>query len=117
MIDGAARRWIAMCAWAASAGCSGRLIEVRTRDVPKAAVTLHVLNESPGAVNVFLVAPQAEVFLRRVGGKSADSMAVPGVSVGAVMAFKAQAVDGTRTWRRDSVTAQVTVRWEIREPE
>lgn len=104
---------LAALALAAVTACGPRQVEVRTGPQPVSEVTLRVTNNLTQAVNVYVVNGGNDVFLKQVAANSAESMNVPGVSVGTTVSLKATPADGSRTYTRDNVALTALYEWQV----
>ena len=107
------RAIFAVLALAVAAACGPRQVEVSSgAPTTQSQVSLTVVNNETQPIQVFVVQGGNPMFLKQVGARSTETVAVPGVSAGSSVTLRATRADGSRTWNRD-VTLSDSFRWEI----
>ena len=95
------------------AACGGRTVEVNSAPSPVADAAVNVTNNLSEPVNVYVNAGGEDVFLGQVGGGSAMSLPVKGVSSGSTVTLKATRMSDKYSYSKSGVVLSGTYLWQV----
>ena len=95
------------------AACGPRQVEVNSAPAQSAEVAVNVTNNLSETVNVYATVNGEDMFLGAVGGGSAMSLPVRGVSSGTTVTLKATRMSDKYTYSTSGVTLSGTYLWQV----
>lgn len=93
--------------------CGGRTVEVKSAPSPTAESAVNVTNNLSEPVNVYANAGGEDIFLGQVGGGSAMSLPVKGVSAGSTVTLKATRMSDKYSYSKSNVVLSGTYLWQV----
>lgn len=93
--------------------CGPRQVEVNSAPAQSAEVAVNVTNNLSETVNVYATVNGEDMFLGAVGGGSAMSLPVRGVSSGTTVTLKATRMSDRYTYSKSGVTLSGTYLWQV----
>ncbi len=93
--------------------CGGRTVEVNSSPSPMAAAAVNVTNNLSEPVNVYANAGGEDIFLGQVGGGSAMSLPVKGISAGSTITLKATRMSDKYSYSKSNVVLSGTYLWQV----
>ncbi|HEX2780681.1 MAG TPA: hypothetical protein VHM30_14345 [Gemmatimonadaceae bacterium] len=98
---------------AAAVACGPRQVEVRSAPAAASDVAVNVTNNLSEPVNVYVNTGGEDMFLGQVGGGSAMSLPVRGVSAGSSVTLKATRMSDKYTYSKTGVVLSGTYLWHV----
>jgi len=95
------------------AACGGRTVEVQSAPAPASDAAVNVTNNLSEPVNVYVNAGGEDIFLGQVGGGSAMSLPVKGVSSGSTVTLKATRMSDKYSYSKSGVVLSGTYLWQV----
>lgn len=97
----------------AAVACGPRQVEVRSAPAAASDVAVNVTNNLSEPVNVYVNTGGEDMFLGQVGGGSAMSLPVRGVSAGSSVTLKATRMSDKYTYSKTGVVLSGTYLWQV----
>jgi hypothetical protein len=95
------------------AACGGRTVEVKSSPSPVADAAVNVTNNLTEPVNVYVNTGGEDIFLGQVGGGSAMSLPVKGVTAGSSVTLKATRMSDKYSYSKSGVVLSGTYLWQV----
>ena len=95
------------------AACGGRTVEVKSAPSPMAEAAVNVTNNLSEPVNVYVNSGGEDIFLGQVGGGSAMSLPVKGISAGSTITLKATRMSDKYSYSKSNVVLSGTYLWQV----
>ena len=96
----------------AAVACGPRQVEVRSAPAAASEAAVNVTNNLSEPVNVYINSGGDDVFLGQVGGGSAMSLPVKGISAGSTVTLKATRMSDKYTYSKSGVVLSGTYLWQ-----